>query len=217
MMRVTIDVSRAVKQLGAFEKQIPFARAAALNDLAFQAMRAENDAIAKLFAHPRPFTQRATQVEQKATKAVPLAIVSIRTAQDQYLDPYEYGGEHELPGKVMLEPVDIRVDAFGQLPKGTLARLRQDPTVFVGTVHGINGFWKRGARDVRETRARGKDARALKAAQVRGTLTLLIRILPNRPVGKQLNFEERAFDLVAAQSEKAVTDAIDRALRTALR
>ena len=196
MITIKVDTSAVSRQLDALEKQIPFAKAAAVNDLAFQAMRAENAAMATVFAHPRPFTQHAAQVERKATKANPSAIVSLRPAQERYLAPYEFGGLHVLPGQALLEPVAARIDQYGQLPKGTAKRLAAMPNVFVGTLHGETGFFQR-----------------LKNHR----LKLLIRFGVNRPVTKHLGFVKRATDLVTQRGARAATDAVAKVMRTARR
>ena len=87
-MRITIDTRDAQKQLRSMERQIPFAQAAAVNDLAFQVQRAENEAMGKVFHKPRPFTQKATAVK-KGSKAKPVATVYLKAAQERYLEPYE--------------------------------------------------------------------------------------------------------------------------------
>jgi len=194
-VRIKIDTSAARKQLTGMERQIPFAKAAAVNDLAFQVQRAENDAMKEIFHRPRPFTQKATAV-RKATKSAPAALVFLKPAQERYLAPYENGGLHALPGKALLEPIEVRLDAYGQMPKGTAAKLAGRPDVFVGKVKNVAGFWQR-----------------LK----NGHLRLLIRFGVNKPVTKRLNFERRAVALVKAKGAAAMQRAITKAIATARR
>ena len=177
------------------ERQIPFVQAAAVNDLAFQAQRAENAAMGTVFHRPRPFTQKATAVA-KATKAKQVAVVQLKAAQERYLQPYETGGKHVTPGRALLEPVNVRLDAYGQMPKGTMQRLAADPTVFVATVRGITGFWKR-----------------IKGHHLR----LMVRFGKNKPVTQHLDFEKRARTLVAARGPEAVRRALAKAIATARR
>lgn len=217
MITIKVDTSALSRQLGALERQIPFATAACLNDLAFQAMRAENAAMSTVFAHPRPFTQHAAQVERKATKTSPIAIVSLRPAQERYLAPYEFGGLHALPGQALLEPVNARVDAYGQLPKGTVQKLAAMPNVFVATIHGITGFWQRSGRGTRRDGSYGTKGAIRDVGGFRTTLKLLLRFGVNKPVTKHLDFEKRAMDLVHDRGAKAAADAIAKAFRTAWR
>lgn len=193
-LKIKIDTRAAERQLAGMQRQIPFAKAAAVNDLAFQAMRAENEAMPKVFHRPRPFTQKATQVERKATKANATASVSLRKAQARYLEPYELGGLHVTPGKALLEPVGVKLDQYGQLPKGLVQKLAADPTVFVGTVKGIAGFWRR-----------------LKNHH----LKLLIRFGKNKPVTEHLDFRKRAIEVVRRRGPAAMQAAIAKTIATA--
>jgi hypothetical protein len=158
---VSADIEQAIKGLNAFAtKQIPFAAAVAINDVAFQVRKAEIDAIPKVFKKPRPFTTNSTQVD-KATKSNPSAETFIRPEVSKYLSPYEFGGQHVLPGKALLNPIHQSVDAFGQLRKGAPKRLAARKDVFVGEVHGHWGFWQ---RPMRGTRRHAKLTEAEKAA-----------------------------------------------------
>src|SRR5277367_1865987 len=141
---VRVDVADAQRKLSAFARnQLPFALSLAVNTLAFDLMRAENVNISKVFKHPRPFTQRSTQVERKATKASPIAIVSVRPTQAAYLAPFEEGGVHHLPGTALLNPKDINLDQYGQLRKGQIKALANRADTFWATIKGITGLWQR--------------------------------------------------------------------------
>jgi hypothetical protein len=198
---VRADIAAATKTLGAFaSKQIPYATALAINDVAFQIQRAETDAIKATFKSPRPFTAKSVQV-QKATKAKQVAMVFIRPEVAKYLDPYEFGGEHVLPGAKLLNPVDQRVDAFGQLTKGTAKRLAARKDVFIGTIDGVRGFWQR-----------------LSASQAKLSsrrLKLLIAFGVNQPVNKRLNFEKHGEVMVRKLMPVALKVSILKALASA--
>ncbi|MCQ8240534.1 hypothetical protein [Rhizosaccharibacter radicis] len=189
-MSIRIDTTGARNQLASLKKQIPFAEAVAVNDLAFQAQRAENDAMKSVFHHPRPFTQKATAV-RKAAKGSPTATVFLKQAQARYLQPFEDGGLHATPGKALLVPVDAATDQYGQLPKDAIKRYAGRKDVFVGTVHGVMAFWLR-----------------LKGNHLR----LLLRFSPNKPVQQHLRFRIRAERLVAAKGVAAVEAAVKRVL-----
>lgn len=212
--RIKIDVKAVQRQLSDMAKQIPFAASVALNDLAFQVMRKENSAMSDIFKSPRPFTQRATQVEKKASKSDLTAVVSIRPAQQKYLEPYEDGGQHSSGWKLgnLLVPVDGATDRFGQIPKGTLERLLNRPDVFMGTVKGISGIWQRPSRRVRRKGGRGsKGSQGAKKT----ALKLLYVWRPNTEVNKHLRFVERGRQVIDEQSSSAMSAAIQKAIRTA--
>lgn len=214
---IKLDTSEAQRALSDMQKQIPFAQASALNDLAFQIMRGENDAFSKIFEHPRPFTLRATQVEKKATKSDLTAVVSLRPAQERYLQPYETGGEHETPWQQgnLLVPVDGPTDKYGQISKGMLSRVLDRSDVFKGTVRGITGIWQRPVRGARRDGTRGTKGSLNKINGKKTGLKLLYMWRPNVNVHKRLSFAKRGAEIVATQGGKALADAIQKAVRTA--
>lgn len=216
-IRIKVDVTAAKRQLSDIAKQIPFATSLALNDLAFKVMRGENAAITDLFKSPRPFTQRATQVEKKASKADLTAIVSLRPAQDRYIQPYEDGGDHATSGNNgrLFVPVDGPVDRYGQIPRGMVAKLLQRPDVFAGTVKGVAGIWQRPVRGMRRDGTRGTKGALQKRGAGKTGLKLLYAWKPNTEVTKRMRFQERAKELVASGLDHAVAEAIQKAIRTA--
>jgi hypothetical protein len=220
---LTISVTADVKSITArlndlARKQMPFALAGAVNDVAFQVQRAEKAAIQATFAHPRPFTANSVQVD-KATKGYPVATVKVRPEVAKYLQPYETGGVHVLPGTALLDPVDIKLDQYGQLPQNTMANLRARQDIFIGRVmtkNGvINGVWQRLAisrkGNVRRKRLRG--GRVFDATQ--GALKLLIRFGNAVPVTKHLGFHDRAVAIVKAVFVDAFASALGKAIGSA--
>ncbi|ANA14180.1 hypothetical protein [Acetobacter oryzifermentans] len=212
---IKLDTSEAQRALSDMQKQIPFAQASALNDLAFQIMRGENDAFSKIFEHPRPFTLRATQVEKKATKSDLTAVVSLRPAQERYLQPYETGGEHATNGNQgnLFVPVDIKRDPYGQIPRATLKRvmalLSARTDVYIDKARGL--VWQRLPEPKRKRRGKAGSGQGAEKHRRR----LLLRFAPNRPVNKRLGFAERGMEIVATRGGQALADAIQRAVRTA--
>jgi hypothetical protein len=184
-------------------KQIPFATKTALNDVAFLVQTGERINIQKVFTSPRPFTVKSVLVNM-ATKARLTAVVYIRTEVAKYLQPYETGGVHVLPGTALLEPKNIPLDQYGQLRKNTPARLRARKSVFVGTVKGITGFWLR--LPIKRDPLTKKLIYHIK---------LLIRFGDALPVHKHLEFHERAVAIVKATFRVAFNQALRRAFSTA--
>lgn len=196
MLKISIaaDVKRLTATLDDIaRKQIPFATSLAINAVAFEVQRGEQMLIRQTFKNPRPFTVKSIVV-RKATKASPTATVSIRPEVAKYLQPYETGGVHVLPGRAALVPVNIRLDQYGQLPRTALKRLDANPNVFVGEIHGIRGFWQR-------TRRHG--------------LKLLVRFGNALPVNQHLGFYERATAIVKADMPAALKWAMEKALASA--
>jgi hypothetical protein len=200
---VRSNLKQVTRQLSALAyKQVDFAAAQAINDLARQVAAAEQANIKEVFEKPKPFTVNAIGVKG-ATKRNLTAIVFVRPIAAKYLAPYEDGGRHELPGRALLNPKNIRLDQYGQLTRATLQRLKARSDVFIGPVntkHGVvNGVWQR-------TKAR---------RGVRAGLKLLIRFGDALPVGKRLGYGAKARDVVAKGWHAAFDRAMARALATA--
>jgi hypothetical protein len=217
-LSVRIDTRATTRALSIATKQIPFALATAVNDLAFQVQRAENAAMTEVFKHPRPFTAKSVQVD-KATKTSLSATVFVRPEVAKYLAPYEQGGLHVLPGKglTLLNPKNVTLDQYGQLGKKTLDRLAARPDVFIGPVRFkggkvVSGVWQRIATKAPGRRGRGRAGTA--PMPLRRSLKLLIRFGNALPVTKRLNFHARAVALIAAKAGAALTNAVAKALST---
>lgn len=204
-IRVSADIKRVTRGLDAVaRKQLPFATARAINDVAFDLMRAERANVAKVLDHPRPFTQRSVGVPSKATKSKPTAAVAVRPEVAKYLAPFETGGRHHIPGRGigLVVPKAVRLDQYGQL-RGRPRALGQRKNVFVGRVQTkdglVDGFWQRMG---------GKKG---------GKLKLLARFEDALPVRKRLGFRTLAEREVRAKLPAALRQAIAKALATARR
>lgn len=211
---IKLDIRKATAALSDMQKQIPFAVATAINDVAFSVMRAENEAMSSLFDDPRPFTQKSSQVV-KATKSSLSAEVSLRQAQARYLDPFETGGEHATTGnnKDLLVPVAAKTDQYGQMTRGTIKRLASRADTFVGKgPNGVMGIWQRISPPRTGRKGKRKGIR-----QAQPALRLLVRFAPNTPVHKRLRYVERAETIVQSQGPEAIEKALQKALASAFR
>jgi hypothetical protein len=124
------------------KKQVPFAVARSLTDVA---RLAKGDVVAQeaaKFDRPTPFTLRGPAFAP-ATKANLRSKVFIKDIQAGYLALQETGGVR-LPSKTALVvPAGARLNQYGNLPKGALQRLKGQRNVFIGNVDGIGGVWQR--------------------------------------------------------------------------
>jgi hypothetical protein len=205
---IGISVRSNLKQLqaqlsAAVREQVPFATAQAINATAARVKATETENIRKTFKSPTPFTQNSVAVK-RATKGNPTAIVYVKDIAAKYLKPYETGGVHVLPGKALLDPKNIALNAYGQLPRGTIEKLKGRPDVFIGAVRlkngeTINGIWQRPTDTKRVTLLNGRGKRLGKLNRLkrtdenpRGKLKLLIRFGDALPVQKQLNYGRHA-------------------------
>jgi len=211
---ISVDTKLASAELTALvQKQIPFATATAINAVAFASQGAERTAMTEVFAHPRPFTAKSALVN-KASKGKPVATVYVRPEVAKYLQPFETGGAHVLPGKALLDPVNVSLDQYGQLTKGAPKRLAAKPNVFVGTVKTpggpVTGFWQR----VPPTKAALARAKR-NGVKLKNHVKLLIRFGNALPVNKHLDFVKRARSIVLSQFGDAFQAALAKALSTA--
>jgi hypothetical protein len=202
---VQVDTSVLERAFGDFKKQVPFAAAVAINSVGRAVRAQERAAIGELFAHPRPFTKNSVFMAS-ATKATPVATVFVRPEVAKYLAPYETGGLHELPGKVLLNPKSVRLDAYGQMRQAQFKELAEKPGNFIGTVHGVTGLWQRPPAIAKGAKRRRK----LKAGTERIGLKLLVRFGDALEVKKHLDFVDRAQKIVDKELPKALGDAIQK-------
>jgi hypothetical protein len=210
MLSIKYD-TRAFSQLltDVQRKQLPFATMTALNSLAFQAQQVERSAFGQVLAHPRPFTQKSVLVT-KAKKSNLSVTIFVKPEVASYLDPFEFGGVHVVPGKLLLNPVGLRLDKYGQLTRTQVTALNtaaNTPTsgVFLGTVHGIFGYWQRVGSGTITKRG---NLRQL-------GLRLLAKLEQPGAVKTHLEFESRGVDFITKQADVEFTKALVKALATA--
>lgn len=207
-------VHRALSDIHA--KQMPFATALALTKLAQGAAQVESKQIDATFKKATPFTERSFFVTP-ATKSRPIAFVSAKDIQAQYLAPYVFGGDRFLGSKkAMLVPKDIATNQYGNLPRNKLRQLKGKPGIFIGPVKTksgavINGVWKRNGPLPTKGLKRGK------VASPSGGLTLLVRFEDSTPVRKHFPFVERATDYVRRNAKAEFAAALKQAVATAKR
>lgn len=169
-------------------KQIPFATAIALTEVAKRVAEDEKTNEAKVLDRPRPFTQNAISVI-RARKERQQAVVFMKDITARYLAPYQFGGHNVLNSKALLKPIDAAkdLDQYGNLPKGFLAKLKGRKDVFIGTVQTkggpVNGVWQRsveeGTRAVSVVRVNRKGqvriGKTAKGINTSGRLKLLVK------------------------------------------
>lgn len=218
-------------------RELPFATAQALTQLARDVAKAEQANEAKVLDRPRPFTTGAIGViGAKKDRLAATVYMMDRTAR--YLEPYEFGGLNRLNSRALLKPVEAvkDLDQFGNLPNGYVRKLigraikgggrngagRGD--VFVGTVQTkagpVNGIWQRavdqGTKAVPMARV-GKDGKlrmgkTRKGLNTSGHLVLLVKFEDAHPVRQRLGW----FNLANATISRNFRQAMGRALAKAI-
>ena len=120
---VQVDVAAAVRAIDdRFRNQVPFAVAKALTDTARKVKDGLPAELDRVLDKPTPFTKRGIFV-RPARKNDLRAVVGFQPAQANYLQWQVYGGERAPNRKALRLPSAIGLDAFGNLPKGTIAQL----------------------------------------------------------------------------------------------
>ncbi|HEX3809594.1 MAG TPA: hypothetical protein VHW02_07805 [Rhizomicrobium sp.] len=193
-IRISIraDISRIQRDLDRFaSKQVPFATAQAINAIARRVQAGEQRAIEDEFTTATPFTVKSVAV-QTARKSSPEATIYLRDVAAQYLAPFIDGGVHHLSGRALLNPKDVQLNQYGNIPRGKLQSLKGKPGVFIGTIvtkrgERISGVWQRPTPI-----AVGKSGKPKvnRFANTTGHLKLLIRFGDALPVHQHLPWYE---------------------------
>jgi hypothetical protein len=202
---VTIDTTRLVQRLAALPGQVGYATALMLTHLAKDAQGAAHARIEQAFDKPTRFTQTAIAIKP-ATKAKLTSVVFAKDIQADYLAIQETGGERRpRPGAPVIVPVQIRVNAHGNIPRGKLRREVAKPTTFVSgqdtsrTRHLPAGIYQRFKQ------GRGKTARPPRL------LVALEKVARYRP---RFRFQQTVREAVEANIDRRWREAIQRTLAT---
>lgn len=123
MISIKIDTSRLERQLKALANdQVPYATAVALTRTAQDAAKELNAELPKHLDNPTPFTRQAFTI-LRATKRDLRAVVLAKAAQAKYLKYQVDGGSRAPNKKAQRLPSQIKLNAFGNIPRGEIVRL----------------------------------------------------------------------------------------------
>ncbi|EBC0633245.1 hypothetical protein NDG18_000007 [Salmonella enterica] len=209
------DLRDLSRQLEAFRKQIPFATARAMTSVVRQIRDAQQMAIKRRLENPTPFTVNSVRAAG-ATKNNLVARVFVMDTAAAYLDPFEFGGTHHLSGNALLNPKNIRLNKYGNLPRTKLDQLKAKPNVFIGKVNGVSGVWQRKKPPKSKGKRRRKRASNTSRQQPkRGSVKLLIRFGDALPVQPVLGYMDRANTMAKALLPQEIQKALAEAMRTA--
>ncbi|AEI76540.1 hypothetical protein CNE_1c11850 [Cupriavidus necator N-1] len=139
------DVRKTLDNIA--QKQMPFAIAKALTQTAKAVAGVESRALPRELDKPTPFTMRAFGTKP-ATKQRQIASVFIKPDQWKYLRYQVDGGERRPTKRAVVIPQGLRVNQYGNMPKGAIRKLLAKPGVFSGTVNGVPGIYQRKGRSV---------------------------------------------------------------------
>lgn len=147
-MQVTFnlgDFERKARELGATEKQMPYALATGMTWTMREAVTAETAALPASLDRPTPFTMKAVGYTP-ATKSTLRFEVFLKDLQARYLGINVRGGTRSPESAKTLATPFIRRNAFGNVARGSLKALAKSKNVFSGKPRGGDrpaGLWRR--------------------------------------------------------------------------
>ena len=125
-MQISVEVSgfNVIKaRLDGMVKQVAFAASKALNATGKAVAEAMPEEIERAIDNPTPFTKKGVRVLKYANKAKLEATVGFMTAQAKYMT-YQVEGGTRNPGPGGLKlPSAIKLNEFGNIPKGIIGQL----------------------------------------------------------------------------------------------
>ncbi|PHM60656.1 hypothetical protein Xsto_03767 [Xenorhabdus stockiae] len=209
-------------QLAAIRKQIPFAMAQAMTSVVRDIEKAQKVAFNRKLESPTPFTVKAVR-SKGARKDNLTAKVFVLPTAASYLEPFEVGGVHKLNGSALLNPKNVKLNKYGNLPRNKLNQLKGKEDTFIGelsTRYGedVNGVWQRKkAKKVKKGKRRLKRSpNGTRRARVKQRPPkLLIRFGDALPVEPVLGYQERANQMAQALLPQAINRALSEAIKTA--
>ncbi|HEG4393478.1 TPA: hypothetical protein SD378_002104 [Morganella morganii] len=204
-------------QLRTLRKQIPFATAQAMTSVVRKIEDAQKVAMQRHLENPTPFTVKSVK-SRGARKSDLKAKVFVMNTAAAYLEPFEIGGVHKLNGSALLNPKDIKLNKYGNLPRNKMSALKSKENTFIGDIGGVNGVWQR------KKAKKGKKSRKRLQRSPNGTRRdkkkqpmpkLLIRFGDALPVEPVLGYQDRAMKMTQALLPQEINRAIAEAIRTA--
>ncbi|HBQ0973348.1 TPA: hypothetical protein L7J99_001422 [Klebsiella pneumoniae] len=206
------DLSRQLKQL---QKQIPFATAQAMTSVVRDIAAAQKVALGRKLESPTPFTVNSVG-SAGARKNNLRAKVFVRDVAAEYLEPFEFGGEHKLNSQALLNPKNIKLNKYGNMPRNKLSQLKAKPNVMVGEVNGVDAVWqRRKPKKAKKKRARRSANGTRRPKRKQRAPKLLVRFGDALPVTPVLGYMDRSKAMAEALMPAALSRAIADAIKTA--
>ncbi len=211
------NLSALANQLKVIRKQIPFATAQALTSTVRKIENAQKVALQRNLESPTPFTVKSIK-SRGARKSDLRAKVFVMNIAAGYLTPFEEGGVHKLNGSALLNPKNIKLNKYGNLPRNKLSSLKAKDNTFIGELNGVNGvFQRKKAKKGRKGKKRLNRSPngTRRDRQKQPAPKLLIRFGDSLPVQPVLGYQDRALRMAQALLPQEISRAISEAMRTA--
>ncbi|MBT0366206.1 hypothetical protein ISO55_04345 [Morganella morganii subsp. morganii] len=201
-------------QLRTLRKQIPFATAQAMTYVARKIEDAQKVAMQRNLDNPTPFTVKSVK-SRGARKSDLKAKVFVMNTAAAYLEPFETGGVHKLNGSALLNPKDIKLNKYGNLPRNKMSALKSKENTFIGDIDGVNGVWQRKKAKKGRKRLQRSPNGTRRDKKRQPMPKLLIRFGDALPVEPVLGYQDRAMKMTQALLLQEINRAIAEAIRTA--
>ncbi|PSY65647.1 hypothetical protein [Escherichia sp. 20412-1] len=217
------DLKSLPRQLRSLQKQVRFATARAITSAVRQIEAAEKENLRQKLDNPTPFTVNSVR-SKGATRDNLSAQVFIMDTAAPYLEPFEKGGLHYLKEgrKAILNPKNIRLNKYGNLPKAKLQQLKAKPDVFIGKIstrygEDVGGVWQRKKpKKVARNRKRKRSPNGTRAPRRKSRPPkLVIRFGDALPVTPVLGYQELAHKMASRLMNVEMSAALEQALKTA--
>lgn len=196
MLHMSVDTRALERRLsGLASKQVPFAAALAINEVAGEIREAEPQGLSRDLDRPTPFTKKGMFVA-RATKRRLVGVVGFKRIQAEYLEAQATGGTRRPKRRAIVVPVGVRLNKYGNMPRKSLVRALAKPGTFSGKVNGVAGIYQK-----KRTKKGGVKLLAVYKSSVR-----------YKP---RLKFQPRARDLASRRIAPAITKHLRRAVQTA--
>ncbi|EFI6483344.1 TPA: hypothetical protein LOG48_004063 [Escherichia coli] len=207
------DLSQQLKKV---QKQVPYATALAMTKVVRQIETAQKTAFERHLESPTPFTVKSVG-SVAARKNNLTAKVFVRDTAAGYLEPFELGGEHKLNSQALLNPKNVKLNKYGNMPRNKLSQLKAKPNVFIGDVGGVNAVWQRKKPKIKKGKKRAKRSpNGTRRDKIKQPAPkLLIRFGDALPVKPTLGYMDRANTMVNALLPSALHQAIAEAISSA--
>lgn len=217
------DLKDLSRQLQWLQKQVRFATARAITSTVRKIEVAEKENLRQKLDNPTPFTVNSVR-SKGATRDNLSGKVFIMDTAAPYLEPFEKGGLHYLKEgrKAILNPKNIRLNKYGNLPKAKLQQLKAKPDVFIGKIstrygEEVGGVWqRRKPQKVARNRKRKRSPNGTRAPRRKSRPPkLVIRFGDALPVTPVLGYQELAHNMASGLMKEEMSAALEQALKTA--
>jgi hypothetical protein len=133
-----IDAGPTIQSMDRLLNSVAFGIARGLTQVAKLSATTVTAALPADFDRPNPFTMQGISFTP-ATRDSLIATVFVKDAQAAYLELEETGGSRTpQPGSPINIPVDLKTNAYGNIPRGRIAALKASGRTFIANGKGKN-------------------------------------------------------------------------------